>query len=118
MEFLGFVVDTVTLQLIFPNREAEEDPTVSSTPPSPAECLSERCGKVCGQSFCINESNMASPIALQSTAVFDQTESLGQTEQATMKFNTNLNLTKEAESDLRWWISLDWKVPIQSPIVP
>ena len=55
-----------------PSREAEEDPTVGTTPPSPTEGLSERCGKVCGQSLSIHKSNMASPIALQSTAVSDQ----------------------------------------------
>ena len=56
----------------FPSREAEENPTISTTSSSPTKCVSERSGKVCGQGLSIHESNMASPIALQSTAVFNQ----------------------------------------------
>ena len=45
-------------------------------------------------------------------------ENLGQPELATLKFDANLNLTKEVVSDLTWWIPLDWKLPIKSPILP
>ena len=73
MEFLGFLVDTVTLRTSdIPSREAEEDPTVGTPPPLSTKGLSERHSKVCGETLCINKSNMASPPALQSSAVSDK----------------------------------------------
>ena len=34
------------------------------------------------------------------------------------KFNTKLRLTKEAETDLQWWVSLDRKIRLQAPLLP
>jgi len=52
-----------------PSREVEEDSTIGISPPSPTKGLSERHTKVRGQSLYIHKSNMASPTALQNTAV-------------------------------------------------
>ena len=45
-------------------------------------------------------------------------ENLSQAEQISVKFIANLNLIKEAKSDLTWWMSLDRKVPMQYPVLP
>ena len=60
---------------------------------------------------------MASPIALQSTAVSDQ---LSDAREHWLNRACNYEIQfqlEEAESNLTWWISLDRKVPVQSSIL-
>jgi len=111
---IRFLVDTSDI----PSREAEEDPMVGTPPPLSTKSLSERHSKVHGENLCILKKIWQAPLhyrALQFLINLVVPESPSRTEQATVKFNANLNLAK---SDLTWWISLDRKVPIQSSILP
>ena len=60
-----------------PSREAEENKTASSTPPSPTECYGEGHSEVCWEGFSIDTSCMANSPSLQST-VFNQLGVLGE----------------------------------------
>ena len=88
------------------SRETLENSTTSPASPSPTDCLSERPGKICGKNFSIPEGDMASPTALQGITVSDplcnSQGPLPQSDYTVMKFNANLQLTREAESNLRW----------------
>jgi len=74
--------------------------------------------KVCGESFRINKSNTASSLALQNTAVSDKLSGTGEPESNRIGIGEIQCPTKEAKSNLTWWISLDRKIPIQSVILP
>ena len=117
---MGFLVDSVILHLIFP---AEKLMKIQQL----AQCLLHQqrvsvrdVARFVGKASASIRAIWQAPLhyrALQFLINSVMPESLGQTEHATMKFNANLNLTKEAESNLTWWISLDRKMPIQSPIL-
>jgi len=66
----GILEDAITF--IIPSRKVEENSTVGTMPPSPTKGVNKGGSKVSGQGLSIHESNMASPIALQSTAISGQ----------------------------------------------
>jgi len=118
MELLGFLVDTVTLQLIFPTEKLRKIQQLAQRLLYQQSVSVRDMARFVGKASASMRAIWQAPLhyrALQFLINSVTPESLGQTEQATMKFNANLNLTKEAESSLRWW---DQKVPIQPPIVP
>ena len=121
MEFLGFVVDTVTLHLIFPAEKLRKIQQSAQHLLHQQNVSVREVARFVGKASASMRAIWQAPLhyrALQFLINSAVPERSGQPDHVALKFNANLNLTKEAKNDLTWWLSLDRKLPMQSPILP
>jgi len=120
IEFLGFLVDAMALHLIFPAEKLRKIQQLANHLLHQQRVSVRDLARFVGKASAATRAIWQAPLhyrALQ-FLINSVVPPENQAEHATVKFNTNLNLTKEAENDLTWWISLDHKIPMQSPILP
>ena len=122
MEFLGFLVDTANLQLIFPPEKLRKIQQLAHhilhQQNVSVRDLARFVGKVSALVRAIWQAPLhyrALQFAINSVA---PEEPLMETEDIALKFNANLSLTREAVDNLSWWTALDRKVLMHSPLAP
>ena len=119
LEFLGFQVDTVNLQLIFPSEKLRKlaqhllhQPSVS------VRDLARFVGKASASTRAIWQA----PLHFRALQFLINSVSLEshpmETENTAKTFSTHLTLTNEARDNLEWWCALDRKIRMQSPLRP
>ena len=105
MEFLGFQVNS------------EENSARCLYSAEAADGLSEKSGKICWEDHCISESHLARPQLHYRTLqgminlVVSPQETL---RNLVTKFSMKLRITKEAETNLQWWVSLDRHIILEA----
>ena len=122
LEFLGFQVDTVSLQLIFPSEKLRKIQQLAQhllhQPSVSVRDLARFVGKASASTRAIWQAPLhfrALQFLINSVPL--ENHHMG-TENIAQKFRTNLTLTKEAKDNLKWWCALDRKVRMQSPLQP
>jgi len=117
LEFLGFQVDIISLQLIFP---AEKLRKIQQLAQHLLHQPSEGFSEVCGENLSVNTGHMASSSTFQSTTVFDQLCSSRGRPHGDRVHRQQIqqapDIDYEAKNDLEWWCALDRKVRMQSPL--
>ena len=121
IEFLGFLVDATTLHLVFPAEKLRKVQQLAQHLLCQQTVSVRELARFVGKTSASQRAIWQAPLhyrALQflinSVVPTDQSPQEG----SDAKFNTNLRLTREAETDLTWWSSLDRKIPWQSPLCP
>jgi len=120
LEFLGFQVDSVNLQLIFPAeklRKIQQDAQhLLHQPNVLVRDLARFVGKTSASTRAIWQAPLhfrALQLLINSVPLEDNP--MG-TEYTANKFSRHLTLTNEAKNDLEWWCALDRKVRMQSAL--
>jgi len=120
MEFLGFQVDTVTLQLIFQAEKLRKLKQLAQHLLHQQEVTVREIARFVGKASAATRAVWQAPLhyrALQfSTNLVSWENHSVETEvDMSTKFDT---LNSEAQNDLRWWCALDKKIQLQSPLLP
>ena len=122
LEFLGFQVDTVSLQLIFPSKKLRKIQQLAQhllhQPSVSVRDLVRFVGKTSASARAVWQAPLhfrALQFLINSVPL--ESHHTG-TENIAQKFRTNLTLTKETKDNLKWWCALDRKVQMQSPLQP
>ena len=105
---MEILVDTVSLNLIFPSEKAK---TIDTMPTSPTKHLGKRCGNICNQSLSIYESNMASPMQYRAQQC---QRSLVNENIYDFEIQCQFESNQEGRERPN---SLNWKLTMQSPIL-
>ena len=122
MEFLGFQVDTVSLQLIFPAEKLRKIQQLAQHLLHQPRVLVRDLARFVGKTSASTRAIWQAPLHFRALQFLINSVSLGshpmEMADVAKKFNTNLALTIEAKGDLNWWCALDRKVQLQSPLQP
>ena len=120
LEFLGFLVNSVSLHLAFPTEKMRKIQQNARTLMYQQQVSIRDIARFVGKASASARAIWQAPLhyrALQymmnSVAPMDQSLATRMT-----KFSVNLNLTEGAKMDLSWWISLNRDSMTVSPLVP
>ena len=117
MEFLGFQINSVSLQLVFPVKKMQQDARALLQRHSVSvRDLARFMGKVTATRRAIWQAPLyyrALQRMINSVVPIDQPLPA-----RASKFNTTLHLTIDAEKELSWWISLDRSLMMTAPLLP
>ena len=124
LEFLGFQVDTVNLQLIFPAEKLRKIQQLAQHLLYQSRVSVRDLARFVGKTSVATRAIWQTPLhfrALQflMNSVAPEGHSVASEEASNCeKFSTNLTLTKEARNNLNWWCAFDRMLTMQSPLQP
>jgi len=119
MEFLGFQVNTVTLQLVFPLRKLKQLAQHLHQQNVTVREIARFVGKASMATRAVWQAPLHYRALQFSTNLASWENHSVETEvDISTKFDTYLTLNTKAQNDLKWWCTLDKKVQLQSPLLP
>ena len=121
VEFLGFQVDTVNLQVIFPAEKLRKIQQLAQHLLYQPKVLVRDLARFVGKTSASTRALWQAPLHFRALQFLINSVSLShpmETANVAKNFSTDLTLTKEAKDNLNWWCALDRKIQMQSPLQP
>ena len=122
LEFLGFQVDAVRLQLIFPTEKLRKIQQLAQHLLHQQTVSVRDIARFVGKASASTRAVWQAPLHFRALQFAMNSVTLEnhhtEAEQLARKFSTNLVLNRQAKDDLQWWAALDRKVSLQSPLLP